>query len=50
MEILLKGGITMISTALMLAWLGWIGVVGFVVNALMLQLQRTVARRMGAVQ
>lgn len=35
--------------ALMLAWLGWIGVVGVVVNALMLQLQRMVARRMGAV-
>lgn len=35
--------------ALMLAWLGWIGVVGVAVNALMLQLQRKVARRMGAV-
>lgn len=35
--------------ALMLAWLGWIGVVGVVVNALMLQVQRMVARRMGAV-
>ncbi|MEZ2294703.1 ABC transporter permease [Variovorax sp. RCC_210] len=33
--------------ALMLAWLGWIGVVGFSVNAGMLLLQRTVARRMG---
>jgi sulfonate transport system permease protein len=33
--------------ALMLAWLGWIGVVGFAVNALMLLLQRMVARRMG---
>lgn len=33
--------------ALMLAWLGWIGVVGFAVNAGMLLLQRTVARRMG---
>ena len=33
--------------ALMLAWLGWIGVVGFAVNAGMVQLQRTVARRMG---
>ncbi len=33
--------------ALMLAWLGWIGVVGFAVNAGMLLLQRAVARRMG---
>jgi ABC-type nitrate/sulfonate/bicarbonate transport system permease component len=33
--------------ALMLAWLGWIGVVGFAVNAGMLFLQRLVARRMG---
>ena len=33
--------------ALMLAWLGWIGVVGFAVNAGMLLLQRVVARRMG---
>jgi sulfonate transport system permease protein len=36
--------------ALMLGWLAWIGVVGFVVNAAMLRLQRGVARRMGAVQ
>ncbi|MGJ7573796.1 ABC transporter permease [Variovorax sp. RB2P76] len=33
--------------ALMLAWLGWIGVVGFAVNAGMVLLQRAVARRMG---
>ena len=33
--------------ALMLAWLGWIGVVGFAVNAGMVLLQRLVARRMG---
>ncbi len=33
--------------ALMMAWLGWIGVVGVGVNALMLRLQRAVARRMG---
>lgn len=33
--------------ALMLAWLGWIGVVGFAINAGMLLLQRMVARRMG---
>lgn len=33
--------------ALMLAWLGWIGVVGFAVNAGMVLLQRVVARRMG---
>jgi sulfonate transport system permease protein len=36
--------------ALMLAWLGWIGVVGFAVNAAMQRLQRWVARRMGVVQ
>ena len=34
--------------ALMLAWLGWIGIVGFAVNAGMLVLQRAVSRRMGA--
>ena len=34
--------------ALMLGWLAWIGVVGFVVNAAVLRLQRSVARRMGA--
>jgi len=34
--------------ALMLAWLGWIGVVGYAVNAGMLRLQRHVGRRMGA--
>ncbi len=34
--------------ALMLAWLGWIGVVGYAVNAGMLRLQQRVARRMGA--
>jgi ABC-type nitrate/sulfonate/bicarbonate transport system permease component len=33
--------------ALRLAWLGWIGVVGFAVNAGMLLLQRVVSRRMG---
>jgi sulfonate transport system permease protein len=33
--------------ALMLAWLGWIGVVGVAVNTAMLWLQRQVARRMG---
>lgn len=37
-----------LDPALMLAWLGWIGVVGFVVNAATLRLQRFVARRMGA--
>ena len=31
----------------MLAWLGWIGVVGFAVNAAMLRLERSVRRRMG---
>jgi len=34
--------------ALMLAWLGWIGVVGYAINVAMLALQRSVARRMGA--
>jgi len=34
--------------ALMLAWLGWIGVVGYAVNAAMQRLQARVARRMGA--
>lgn len=38
-----------LDPALMLAWLGWIGVVGFAVNAAALALQRRVARRMGAV-
>ena len=37
-----------LDPALMLAWLGWIGVVGFAVNAAMLRLQRHVERRMGA--
>ena len=36
--------------ALMLAWLLWIGVIGFAVNAAMLRMQRAVARRMGAMQ
>jgi len=31
----------------MLAWLGWIGVVGFAINVGMVLLQRVVARRMG---
>ena len=34
--------------ALMLAWLGWIGIVGYAINAAMQWLQRRVARRMGA--
>lgn len=37
-----------LDPALMLAWLGWIGVVGHAVNAAALTLQRRVARRMGA--
>ena len=36
-----------LDPALMLAWLGWIGVVGFVINAAALWLQRRVARHMG---
>jgi sulfonate transport system permease protein len=37
-----------LDPALMLAWLGWIGVVGYAINAAALRLQRAVARRMGA--
>ena len=37
-----------LDPALMLAWLFWIGVVGFVINSAMLALQRKLARRMGA--
>jgi ABC-type nitrate/sulfonate/bicarbonate transport system permease component len=37
-----------LEPALMLAWLFWIGVVGYAVNAGALALQRGVARRMGA--
>lgn len=37
-----------LDPALMLAWLLWIGLVGWTVNALALALQRVVARRMGA--
>lgn len=36
-----------LDPALMLAWLGWIGVVGYAVNALALQLQQRVARALG---
>lgn len=36
-----------LDPALMLAWLGWIGVVGFAVNAAAVWLQRRVALRMG---
>ena len=38
-----------LDPALMLAWLFWIGVVGYAINAGALALQRWVARRMGAV-
>ena len=37
-----------LDPALMLAWLGWIGVVGYAINAAALRLQRAVAQRMGA--
>ena len=37
-----------LDPALMLAWLGWVGAVGFAINAAALALQRAVARRMGA--
>ena len=36
-----------LDPALMMAWLAWIGVVGFAVNALAEKAQRAVARRMG---
>ncbi|HMO45087.1 MAG TPA: ABC transporter permease subunit [Rubrivivax sp.] len=36
-----------LDPALMLAWLGWIGVVGYAINALALRLQQRVARAMG---
>ena len=36
-----------LDPALMLAWLGWIGAVGFAINAAALRLQRWVAQRMG---
>jgi sulfonate transport system permease protein len=39
-----------LDPALMLAWLFWIGLVGYVVNAAALRLQHRVARRMGAVE
>ena len=38
-----------LDPALMLAWLGWIGVVGVAINTAALMLQRRVARRMGGV-
>jgi ABC-type nitrate/sulfonate/bicarbonate transport system permease component len=38
-----------LDPALMLAWLAWMGVVGFALNAAALALQRRVARRMGEV-
>jgi ABC-type nitrate/sulfonate/bicarbonate transport system permease component len=38
-----------LDPALMLAWLFWIGVVGYAINAGALALQRWIARRMGAV-
>jgi sulfonate transport system permease protein len=37
-----------LDPALMLAWLIWIGVVGYLINAAALRLQQWVARRMGA--
>jgi len=36
-----------LDPALMLAWLGWIGVLGYAINLVALALQRMVARRMG---
>jgi ABC-type nitrate/sulfonate/bicarbonate transport system permease component len=38
-----------LDPALMLGWLGWIGVLGYAINAAALALQRAVARRMGEV-
>ncbi len=37
-----------LDPALMLAWLAWIGVVGYAINAAAVKVQRWVARRMGA--
>ena len=37
-----------LDPALLLAWLGWIGVLGYAINAAALALQRGVGRRMGA--
>jgi ABC-type nitrate/sulfonate/bicarbonate transport system permease component len=37
-----------LDPALMLAWLGWIGLVGYAINLLALKLQQRVARAMGA--
>jgi sulfonate transport system permease protein len=39
-----------LDPALMLAWLGWIGVVGVAINTAALALQRRVARAMGALE
>jgi ABC-type nitrate/sulfonate/bicarbonate transport system permease component len=39
-----------LDPALMLAWLGWIGVVGYAINLAALLLQQRVARAMGAVE
>jgi len=39
-----------LDPALMLAWLFWIGLVGYAINAGALALQRTVGRRMGVAQ
>jgi ABC-type nitrate/sulfonate/bicarbonate transport system permease component len=36
-----------LDPALMLAWLFWIGVVGYAINVASLRLQQAVARRMG---
>jgi ABC-type nitrate/sulfonate/bicarbonate transport system permease component len=36
-----------LDPALMLAWLGWIGLLGFGLNAIALRLQRALARRFG---
>lgn len=36
-----------LDPALMLAWLGWIGLVGFGLNAMALRLQRALAQRLG---
>jgi sulfonate transport system permease protein len=39
-----------LEPALMLAWLFWIGVVGFVINAAALRLQQAAAKRMGVIE
>ncbi len=38
-----------LAPAMMIGWLAWIGVIGVLLNATMLRLQRAIDRRMGVV-